>query len=219
MRASFLTSLLAAVLAASACTVTASDGDPDMAGDGEGGTATPTPEPDPDTGTEPDPDPDPGAGSDDDDDGCPPADMGGFDGLKDPSGLIDRMNPDDPDSPAVRLVNGLLDQYSAIEIGLWDGYGAFLDSPAAPGDYPIGGADADPSSCGLCIEFTWSKGEAAKRMFATGGALSVESVDGRLAGSGDSWAFEEFDEDDQVVAGGCHALVRHLAFDVALATQ
>jgi hypothetical protein len=206
-------SLLAAFVLVSACTVTAPDEDPVT---GDDGTAMPTPEPDPDPSPAPDPDPDPGASDDDD---CPPADMGSFDGLKDPSGLIDRMNPDDPESPAVRIVGGLLDEYSAIEIGLWDGYGAFLDSPAAPADYPIGGDDADPSTCGLCIEVTWKKGEVERRLFATGGAVSIESVDGRLTGSADSLSFEEFDADDQEVTGGCRALVRHVAFDVALETQ
>jgi hypothetical protein len=180
---------------------------------GDDGSAMPTPDPAPDPGPAPDPDPDPDPGATDT---CPPMNLGRIDALKDPSATIDRMDPDDPESPAVRWLDALLDADSALELGLWDGYGAFAESAAAPGDYPIAGDDADPTSCGLCFEVTVTKGDAVHRMFATGGALSLESVDDDLTGSADAVSLEEVDEDGAIVAGGCRALIEHMAFDVPL---
>jgi hypothetical protein len=148
--------LFAACLLAAACTVTAPDEDPITGDDGSGGTDMPTPDSDSDSDPDPDPDPDPGA------DGCPADDLGTVDGLKDPSATIDRMDPEDPESPAVRQLTGLAAPDVVFELGLWDGYGAFADSPAAPGDYPISGDEADPDNCGLCVELRMTAGESAK---------------------------------------------------------
>lgn len=201
--------LLAAVLLASACTVSAPDEDPMSGEDGSDGTMTPAPDPDPDP--VPDPDPDPGATDD-----CPPDDMGTVDTLKNPSATIEHEDPNDESTPAVRLLYGLVDPYSELELGLWEGWGAFADSKAAPGDYSIAGADADPANCGLCIEIRYQKDAAEHRLFATGGAVSIESVDGNLKGSASDLQLEEFDDDDQRVSGGCHGRIDRLVFDAPL---
>jgi hypothetical protein len=200
---------LALVLLSSACTVAAIGDDPAE----QDGTPTPTPDPDPDPDPRPDPDPDPDPGATDT---CPPADLGTIDTLKDPSAIIDRMDPDDPESPAVRLLHGIVAPDSEIEIGLWDGYGAFADSPAAPGSYPIAGDDADPSLCGLCVELSVTSGEVERRLFATGGALDVESVDGTLSGSGSSLTLEEIDGQGEMVAGGCRSVIDRIDFSATL---
>lgn len=202
--------LLAALLLASACTVSALDEDP-MSGDD--GTAMPTPDPDPDPDPVPDPDPDPDPGATDT---CPPANLGSVDSLKSPSATIDHMDPDDPESPAVRWLDALIDAETALELGLWDGYGAFAENGPEPGDYPIAGDDADSTSCGLCFEVTVTRGETVHRMFATGGVLSLASVDGNLTGSASTVSLEEIDDGGAVVAGGCRALIEHLAFDAPL---
>jgi len=206
------TSLLA-VLLFSACTVTAPDEDPMMGDDGSDGTAMPTPDPDPDPDPTPDPDSDPDPGETDT---CPPMNFGRIDSLKDPSATIDRMDPDDPESPAVRWLDALIDADSALELGLWDGYGAFAQSPPEPGDYPIAGDDESPTTCGLCFEVTVTRGDSVHRMFATGGGLSLESVDGNLTGSATTVSLEEVDEEGAIVEGGCRALIEELAFDAPL---
>jgi hypothetical protein len=210
MRATLFAAL---VLAFSACTVTATD-DPMMGDDGSDGTDTPTPDPgsDPQPDPDPDPDPDPGA----EPSTCPPMNMGSIDTLKDESATIDWSDPDDPDSPAVRWLDGLIDPDSALQIGLWDGFGAFAEFPPEPGDYGINGDDDTPEACGLCFEVTVSKGDVVHRMFATGGTLSLTSVDDNLTGSASTVSLEEFDESGALVEGGCRALIEHLAFDAPL---
>jgi len=205
--------LLAAILFASACTVSGSDEDPTSGDDGSDGTTTPTPDPgpDPDPAPDPDPDPDPGAT-----DTCPPMNMGRFDSLKDPSATIDHTDPDDPDSPAVRWLDALLDADSALELGLWDGFGAFAQYPPEPGDYPIAGDDDSPTTCGLCVEVTVTRGDVVHRMFATGGGLTLDSVDDNLTGSLTTVSLEEFDDSGNLVEGGCRALIEQLSFDAPL---
>jgi hypothetical protein len=200
----------ALLLLLSACTAAAIE---DGADTDDDGTAMPTPDPDPDPGSDPDPGPDPDPGAVDT---CPPDSFGTIDSLKDPSATIDRMDPNDPDSPAVRQLSGLLDPYSELELGLWDGWGAFLDSPAAAGDYLIEGDDADPASCGLCLEVGVTKEDTEHRMVATAGAVSIASVDGNLTGNATDVTLEEFDEDDQPVTGGCRARITRLVFDAPL---
>jgi hypothetical protein len=202
----------ALVLAFSACTVSATD-DSMMGDDGSDGTDTPTPDPGSDPTPDPDPDPDPDPGATDT---CPPMNLGRIDSLKDESATIDWTDPDDPESPAVRWLDGLLDPDSALQIGLWDGYGVFSDLPLEPSEYPIVGDDADPESCGLCFEVMVSKKDVVHRMFATGGVLTFESVDDNLTGSASTVSLEEFDENGAYVEGGCRALIEHVAFDAPL---
>ena len=201
--------LLALVFLSSACTAAAIGDDP--ADQDSPSTPDPDPAPDPDPDPGADPDPDPGEA-----DACPPSDLGTVDTLKGATAFIDRMDPDDPESPAVRLLSGLAGPDDAVELGLWDGYGAFLASPAAPGDYPIGGDDADPDTCGICLELRRTAGEVEHRLFATGGGLSLESVDGDLTGSATTLRFEEVDGEGELVPGGCTATITRLVFDTPL---
>ncbi len=110
----------------------------------------------------------------------------------------------------------MLDADSTFELGLWDGYGAFAQYPPEPGDYPIAGADESPTTCGLCFEVRFARGAASHRMFATGGVLSLESVDGNLTGNATTVSLQEFDEDGAIVEGGCGALIEHVSFDAPL---
>lgn len=206
-------SMLLAALSLSACTAAAA-GDPIAGEDGSDGTDTPTPDPGPDPGPDPDSDPRPDPGAEED--GCPPDDLGTVDALKEASAFIDRMDPDDPDSPAVRILSGVPAPDVEFEIGLWDGYGAFADSPAAPGDYPITGDEADPDNCGICVELRMMAGEVEHRLIATGGAISIDSVDGDLEGSGTTLSFKEVDGDGELVSGGCASSITRILFDAPL---
>lgn len=207
-------SLLALVLLFSmlpACTVAAiGDDSPEDDGSGEP-MADPDFDPDPSPDPSPDPDPDPGAEYD-----CPPSDIGIVDSLKDPLATIDYSDPDDPESAAWRRLSGIAAPDVELSIDLWDGYGAFADGNAAPGDYPIAGEDTDPASCGLCIELVMTVGEVDHRMAASGGSLSLESVDERLAGNGETLSFVEVDDSGDAVEGGCKASIDRVVFDAPL---
>lgn len=211
MRVLFLAAALSgtAALSLAACTVAApEEEDPIMGDDGSDGTGSPG-DPSPD----PDPDPDPGTGNTDD---CPPSDIGIIDSLKEEQAFIDYTDPDDPDSAAWRGLSGLVTPDDQLRIELWDGYGAFAEAQAEPGDYPIAGEDADPATCGICIEMTMTVGEVAHRMAATGGSLSLESVDGDLKGSGQTIPLREVDENDDLIPGGCSAMIERVVFDAPL---
>ena len=207
MRVSLLAAL---VLLSSACTAAAVGDEPGQGDDGSDGADMPTPDP----GSDPDPDPDPGADEDVDD--CPPDNLGTVDGLKDPTAFIDRMDPDDPESPAVRILSGVAAPDVEFEIGLWDGYGAFAESPAAAGDYPITGDDADPDTCGICVELSMTVGEVEHRLVATGGAISIASVDGNLEGTGTTLLFKEVDGEAEFISGGCTSAITRVLFDAPL---
>ena len=191
---------LALVLLFSACTV---------AGIGE----DPAADPDSDPGSDPDPDPDPDPGESDD---CPPSNLGIVDSLKDPVATIDYSDPDDLDSAAWRRLSGIAAPDVELSIDLWDGYGAFADGSAAPGDYSIAGEDTDPASCGLCIELAMTVGEVTHRMAASGGSLSLASVAERLAGSGETLSFVEVDDSGDSIEGGCKASIDRVVFDAPL---
>jgi hypothetical protein len=200
-----------AILTLSACTV-AAIGDDSPEDDGSSGTDPDfDPDPDPEPGSGSDPDPDPG-----DTDLCPPSDLGIVDSLKDVLATIDYSDPEDPGSAAWRRLSGIAAPDVELSIDLWDGYGAFADGNAAPGDYPIAGDDTDPGSCGLCIEVEMTVGEVAHRMAASGGSLSLESVIGRLTGSGETISFVEVDDSGNPVEGGCKASIDRVVFDAPL---
>ena len=202
----------ALVLLFSACTVSGTD-DPMMGDDGSDSPfPDPDPDPDPGSGSGSNPDPDPGA----EPSTCPPMNLGRIDPLKDERATIDWMDPDDPDSPAVRWLDGLVAPDSALDLGLWDGYGIFAVVPLEAGEYSIAGEDADPATCGLCFEVTVTRGDVVHRMFATGGVLTFESVDDDLTGSASTVSLEELDESGAHVEGGCRALIENLAFDAPL---
>ena len=204
-------SLLAlAVLLFPACTAAAVGDDPSAGDDSSDGTDMPTPDP----GSDPDPGPGPGADQDGDD--CPPDSLGTVDGLKDPTAFIDRMDPDDPESPAVRMLSGVAAPDVEFEIGLWDGYGAFAESPAAAGDFPITGDDADPDTCGICVELSMTVGEVEHRLVATGGTISIASVDGTLQGSGTTLVFQEVDGEAEFISGGCSSAITRVVFEAPL---
>ena len=200
--------LALAALVLAACTVAAPEEDPIMGDDGSGDSGTPPADDDP-RPTGPDPDPEP--------DACPPSDLGIIDTLKSATATIDYSVPDDPESAAWRRLSGLVDPDVAFSIDLWDGYGAFEDSMAAPGDFPIADSDADPATCGLCVELTMTVGEVVHWMAATSGSISLESVDGDLKGSGQTISFIEVDDSDDEVESGCKVRIDRVVFDAPLA--
>lgn len=164
----------------------------------------------------------PGQGGDDmpdpvvDPDGCPVGALGSVQTLKDLQGTLDPSDPEDPESPAVRTLTGRFGEVDSIEVSLYDGYGAFAESSAAPGSYPIDGDDADPATCGVCVYVYLTVGETEHSFLATSGLVELESVDGNLTGTASSLQFDELADFYTLEPDGCEASITDVAFDVAL---
>ncbi len=150
---------------------------------------------------------------------CPAGALGSILELKDLEGTVERIDPEDPGSQAVRTLSGRFGEVDSIEVQLYDGYGAFSESSAAPGSYPIDGADADPAQCGVCVYLYLSQGDAVHTYLATSGLVELESVDGNLTGSAVSLELEELATFTSLEPDGCEASIDDISFDAPLATQ
>jgi hypothetical protein len=212
----FLPALLVVTL--TACTVDGMAGDPSGDGDGDDGGGGGDGGGGSGGGVVPgDHDDDPPA-----DDGdpqqpaCPAGAIGSVMELKDLQATFDPSDPDDPDSPAVRTLSGRFGVVDSIEVQLFDGYGAFAESQAAPGSYPISGDDADPATCGVCVYLYLTVGEEEHSFLATSGLVELESVDDNLTGSATALDFDELEDLYTLDPDGCSASISDVAFDAAL---
>lgn len=166
---------------------------------------------------------DPGDGSDGDGDGeidperpaaCPAGEMGAVSALTDAEAYSDALEEAE-DGPRVRYLWGGINDTSGFEIDLYDGYGAFKDAAAAPGSFTIGGEDADPELCGLCVYMWLDTDEWSYFLMADGGSVTLETVDGRLKGSASSLTFKEIGDEGAYMEGGCSATIESVPFDAA----
>jgi hypothetical protein len=166
---------------------------------------------------------DPGDGSDGDGDGeieperpaaCPAGEMGAVSALTDAEAYSDALEEAE-DGPRVRYLWGGINDTSGFEIDLYDGYGAFKDAAAAPGSFTIGGEDADPELCGLCVYMWLDTDEWSYFLMADGGSVTLETVDGRLKGSASSLTFKEIGDEGDYMEGGCSATIESVPFDAA----
>ena len=99
-----------------------------------------------------------------------------------------------------------------IELGLWDGLGAFKNGTAHIGTFTIAGEDAVFSTCGVCVRAVGDKGASgSKEYFATGGTVNVTAMgtDGQqLAATLSNLTMVEVDPTThKPVASGCAATV------------
>jgi hypothetical protein len=188
---------------------------------GDGGTN------EPDDGDDKADDPGDGDGSDGDGDGageepvrpeaCPSGEMGAVASLSDVEAYNDPLEEAE-DGPRVRYLWGGIDTASGFEIDLYDGYGAFKSARAAPGSFTIGGEDADPELCGLCLYMWIDTEEWSYFLQADAGSVTLEEVDGRLKGSASSVTFKEIGDEGTYMEGGCTATIDSVPFDAAYGT-
>jgi len=183
---------------------------------GEGGTNDPV-----DDGTD---DSDDGDGDDGYDDpvrpeACPSGEMGAVASLTDPEAYNEPLEEAE-DGPRVRYLFGGVNDTTGFEIDLYDGYGAFKDTPAAPGTFTISGADADPIDCGLCVYLWIDSEEWSWSLQATGGTVTLETVDGKLKGTASSLTFKELsDVEEGYMEGGCSGTIDSVPFDTDYAVE
>lgn len=145
---------------------------------------------------------------------CPPGAMGAVAGLNDAEAYNDPLE-EAADGPRVRYLWGDIDDANGFEIDLYDGFGAFADSAAAPGTFTIGADDADPELCGLCVYMWIDTEEWGYYLQADGGSVTLETVDGKLKGSASSLTFKELGDEGGYLEGGCSATIDSVPFDVA----
>ena len=183
---------------------------------GEGGTN------EPDDGEDiPDDGVDDGDGGDDGEDpvrpeACPSGEMGAVAALGNPE-AYDEPLEEAQDGPRVRYLWGDVDAKTGFELDLYDGYGAFKTTQAAPGTFTIGGEDADPELCGLCVYLYIDTDEWSYFLQADSGSVTVETVDGRLKGSASSLTFKEIGDEGDYMEGGCSATIDSVPFDAVYA--
>lgn len=143
---------------------------------------------------------------------CPTGEMGAVAALSDPEAFDEAL--EEEEGPRVRYLWGSINETTEFEIDLYDGYGAFKAAPAAPGTFTIGGEDADPIDCGLCVYLTFATDEWYWSLQATGGTVTVDTVDGRLKGTASGLTFKELsDVDEGYMEGGCSATIDTIPFD------
>jgi len=144
---------------------------------------------------------------------CPSGAMGAVASLTDPEAYNDPLEEAE-DGPRVRYLWGGVNDTTGFEIDLYDGYGAFMETPAAPGTFTIGGADADPIDCGLCVYLWIDTDEWSYSLQATGGTVTIETLDGKLKGTASGLTFTELsDVDEGYMEGGCSATIDSVPFD------
>lgn len=153
---------------------------------------------------------------------CPAGEMGAVASLTDPEAYNDPLE-DAADGPRVRYLWGNIDETTGFEIDLYDGYGAFKSAPAAPGTYTIQGEDADPIDCGLCVYLWIDTDEWSYALQATGGSITIDTVDGKLKGSASGLAFQELSDTGEgymeEADGACSASIESVPFDTTYTVE
>src|SRR5689334_3009562 len=105
-----------------------------------------------------------------------------------------------------------------VQVELWDSTGAFGTGAVHTGQFTIGGADADPATCGVCVRGLGDKGGAdQKEYFATGGSVNVMAVGGNgmpMTVALSNISLVEIDSAaHEPVSGGCSANVAGAKLD------
>jgi hypothetical protein len=111
--------------------------------------------------------------------------------------------------------------FDELELQLWAGYGA-LENGFASGTYPITGDELRYSTCGVCVFLSTDRTDESTYVddyFATGGTVTLTSVDGVLTGSVSGLTFEHVtldSGDTEPVGDGCDTAVGAATFTAPL---
>lgn len=110
-----------------------------------------------------------------------------------------------------------------LDFQLYNGLSIF-STGITPGTYVLSGPDLDYSTCGLCVliyENIDAQTNYRGVYMATGGTVTLTSVDGNLAGSADHLTFEHVDIDANTLVStrhpdSCESAVDNVTFYVPL---
>lgn len=113
-----------------------------------------------------------------------------------------------------------------LAIELWDGFGAFDGGDVAIGDFTIAGVETAVATCGVCVyiwaDATLADGEVLdkeKEYIATGGMVTIDSIEGNLTGSVSNLTFTEINAsstEGTPLEGGCETAITSGTFDVLI---
>ncbi len=153
---------------------------------------------------------------------CPAGEMGAVASLTDPEAYNDPLEEAE-DGPRMRYLWGTINETTDFEIDLYDGYGAFKSTPAAPGTFTIQGEDADPIDCGLCVYVNFWTDDWYWPLQATGGTVTIEEVNGKLKGTASGLSFKELSDTGEGYMessdGGCGATIESIPFDTSYTAE
>jgi hypothetical protein len=115
-----------------------------------------------------------------------------------------------------------------LTIELWDGYGPFVDSQLAAGEFSIEGDDTSPQDCGVCVNLiaNFGDGDEAndRRYFASAGNVVVNSagtragneITGNFTGTMSDVTLTELDENGAPLEGGCSTTIEQATWDTPI---
>ncbi|HEX2692013.1 MAG TPA: hypothetical protein VHN14_35635 [Kofleriaceae bacterium] len=109
-----------------------------------------------------------------------------------------------------KLAAQLPDTIDYVQVELWDQHGVFAGGTVHPGMFTIAGAEADPTTCGVCVRGVGAKDATdQKAYFATSGTVNVTAVGGSgqpFSATLSNISFVEIDSTaTSLVASGCTA--------------
>lgn len=109
------------------------------------------------------------------------------------------------------------DDRDVVVLELYEGKGAFSGPPAV-GTYPLTGAELNYATCGVCVLLAADYADGGPSYFATGGSVTLSSVNGQLTGILDDVTFGHVTIDEVThvstpVDDGCASQLERLTFD------
>jgi len=106
----------------------------------------------------------------------------------------------------------------ALQIELWDNYGAFAGGPVTTGTFTIAGAETAYDTCGVCVvlygDADPATGAVREFYLAESGTVQIESIAGNLTGSISGVSFRKLDPmTGTPIDDGCASAVGGASFD------
>jgi hypothetical protein len=142
--------------------------------------------------------------------------------------LADQADNPPPDPQTFFIIGGI-GGMDAVELDLWDGYGAFsgateAEKRVAPGTYEVTGDETAIVTCGVCFflygNFDTVSMTVEKAYLAVSGSVTVdEPIGPNLSGNGTDLVFREIDDQSQIggtLDGGCEVRVPSIQFTAPL---
>ncbi len=136
---------------------------------------------------------------------------------------IPQQPPTPPGNDDAKLIflRAPLTDNDALEITLWDSYGAFGDNDVTTGKFSLTGVESNDRTCGLCVRLFGNidAGMPLQRYIATGGSITLTSVTGKLVGSASDLTFAEIAEGStsgDTLPDGCMSTAAKFRFDVMI---
>ncbi|MEW5849637.1 MAG: hypothetical protein AB2A00_12535 [Myxococcota bacterium] len=112
-----------------------------------------------------------------------------------------------------------------VVLALYPGYGAFAGGTVTTGTFELTGEDLNYATCGICVllstEYDADTGSFLDDYFATGGSVTLNSVEGNLTGSLSNVTFQQVTIDPDTYESsphpsGCQSGITATSFDAPI---